>query len=121
MNQTALPASVDAVKQSLEKLQARLAKTDSLQPLMAQTLQQLNTLGDDLARADEQSRLLTLYRVSQALGSSLLLDDSLTQVMDAVVQLTGALVTIDAIGCQTKTHCHSDNSKPRCRMPHLLI
>ncbi len=102
MNQTALPASVDTVRQTLEKLQARLAKTDSLQPLLTQTLQQLHTLGDDLARADEQSRLLTLYRVSQALGSSLLLDDSLTQVMDAVVQLTGAergcIMLIDEVG-----------------------
>ncbi|MGD0575413.1 MAG: ATP-binding protein [Anaerolineales bacterium] len=102
MNQSALPASVDTVRQSLEKLQARLSKTDTLQPLLQQTLSQLQTLGDDLARADEQSRLLTLYRVSQALGSSLHLDDALAQVMDSVIELTGAergfVMLIDQVG-----------------------
>jgi signal transduction histidine kinase len=102
MNPSALPASVDTVRQSLEKLQTRLAKADALQPLLQQTLTQLQTLGDDLARADEQSRLLTLYRVSQALGSSLHLDDALAQVMDSVIELTGAergfVMLIDQVG-----------------------
>jgi signal transduction histidine kinase len=38
----------------------------------------------------EQERLGALYRVSRSLGHSLNMDDVLTQVMDAVIQLTGA-------------------------------
>ncbi|MBT3391281.1 MAG: GAF domain-containing protein [Chloroflexi bacterium] len=38
----------------------------------------------------DQGRLAALYRVSQSLGVSLNLDEVLTQVMDAVIQLTGA-------------------------------
>ncbi len=39
---------------------------------------------------DEDSRLFALYRVSSALGSSLDLDEVLNQVMDSVINLTGA-------------------------------
>jgi signal transduction histidine kinase len=38
----------------------------------------------------EQERLGALYRVSSSLGNSLNLSDVLTQVMDSVIQLTGA-------------------------------
>lgn len=38
----------------------------------------------------EQARLAALYRVSSVLGSSLQLTEVLNQVMDAVIQLTGA-------------------------------
>lgn len=38
----------------------------------------------------EQERLGALYRVSKSLGNSLNLNDVLTQVMDSVIQLTGA-------------------------------
>lgn len=43
-------------------------------------------------RSGEQaeSRLATLYKVSAQLGNSLNLDDVLNQVMDAIIQLTGA-------------------------------
>ncbi|MCJ7700280.1 MAG: ATP-binding protein [Anaerolineales bacterium] len=40
--------------------------------------------------ATGQDRLAALYRVSNSLGLSLNLDDVLTHVMDAVIQLTGA-------------------------------
>ncbi len=40
--------------------------------------------------ADDQARLAALYRVSRVLGTSLDLDEVLTQVMDAVIGLTGA-------------------------------
>ena len=39
---------------------------------------------------DERARLIALYEVSRTLGSSLQLDAVLSQVMDAVIQLTGA-------------------------------
>ena len=40
--------------------------------------------------SDEQSRLATLYQISRTLGSSLDLTEALNQVMDAVIELTGA-------------------------------
>jgi len=40
--------------------------------------------------SDDQVRLAALYRVSRVLGTSLDLDEVLTQVMDAVIGLTGA-------------------------------
>jgi len=39
---------------------------------------------------DDQARLAALYRVSRILGTSLDLDEVLSQVMDAVIGLTGA-------------------------------
>ena len=41
-------------------------------------------------RRAASARLLALYEVSRAIGSSLLLDDVLQQVMDSVIQLAGA-------------------------------
>jgi signal transduction histidine kinase len=49
----------------------------------------LNRAAAPLAQED-QPRLVALYEVSRALGSSLQVDDVLNQVMDAVIQLTGA-------------------------------
>jgi GAF domain-containing protein len=39
---------------------------------------------------DDQARLAALYRVSRVLGTSLDLDEVLAQVLDAVIELTGA-------------------------------
>ena len=51
---------------------------------------ELDELADSLQANPEESRLAALYRVSNILGHSLDLDDVLTQVMDAVIGLTGA-------------------------------
>jgi len=51
---------------------------------------QLDELADSLQASPEESRLAALYRVSNILGRSLDLDEVLTQVMDAVIGLTGA-------------------------------
>lgn len=49
------------------------------------------TKASELLQKDvEQERLGALYSVSRSLGHSLNMDDVLTQVMDAVLQLTGA-------------------------------
>lgn len=60
----------------------------------------INQLDEDLKASQDQTHLATLYRVSQALGASLDLDEVLTQVMDAVIGLTkaerGFLVLVDA-------------------------
>ncbi len=50
----------------------------------------LELLAAELGPSDEQARLAALYEVSRALGSSLNLNEVLNQVMDAVIQLTGA-------------------------------
>lgn len=50
----------------------------------------LKKLKQSLTKGSEQGRLAALYQVSQSLGVSLNLDEVLTQVMDAVIQLTGA-------------------------------
>jgi signal transduction histidine kinase len=53
-----------------------------------------------LEQTKEQSRLAALYRVSQTMGTSLQLEEVLNQVMDAVIELTGAergfLMLLDA-------------------------
>jgi signal transduction histidine kinase len=85
-----MPASLEGLHVALRALQKRLAPDDSLQPLIEQTLAKLDSFHQEASRADEHSRLAAIYQVSQALGSSLVLDDALTQVMDAVIQLTGA-------------------------------
>jgi signal transduction histidine kinase len=84
------PASLEGLRAALRAMQKRLEPGDGLQGLIQQTLTYLDSYNQESNRADEHSRLAAIYQVSQALGSSLILDDALTQVMDAVIQLTGA-------------------------------
>jgi signal transduction histidine kinase len=62
----------------------------------------LSELDQDIRTGQDQARLAALYRVSQALGTSLNLDEVLAQVMDAVIGLTNAergfLVLIETDG-----------------------
>jgi len=53
-------------------------------------LKQLQQFQKSLKQDAGAGRLAALYQVSQSLGVSLNLDEVLTQVMDAVIQLTGA-------------------------------
>jgi signal transduction histidine kinase len=85
-----MPASLEGLRVALRAMQKRLDPGESLQVLIQQTLAYLDSFNHEVTRADEHSRLAAVYQVSQALGSSLVLDDALTQVMDAVIQLTGA-------------------------------
>jgi signal transduction histidine kinase len=50
----------------------------------------LTQVEESLQQDTEQERLAALYRVSKSLGNTLNLNDVLTQVMDSVIQLTGA-------------------------------
>ena len=50
----------------------------------------LKDLSDEKAAGPEQPRLAALYEISAALGSTLDLDRVLNQVMDAIIELTGA-------------------------------
>jgi signal transduction histidine kinase len=85
-----MPASLEGLKVALQTLQQRLSPGDKLLPAVEQSLSQLQSFANEVSRADEHSRLAAVYKVSHALGASLVLNDALTQVMDAVVQLTGA-------------------------------
>jgi signal transduction histidine kinase len=60
-----------------------MERLDDLSRLM-ETVTQMH------ATSDEQSRLAALYDVSRLIGSSLDLEEVLNQVMDAIIQLTGA-------------------------------
>ncbi len=85
-----MPASLEGLRVALRAMQKRLDPGDGLQGLIQQTLGYLDSFTQEISRADEHSRLAAIFQVSQALGSSLVLDDALTQVMDAVIRLTGA-------------------------------
>jgi signal transduction histidine kinase len=85
-----IPASLEGLRATLRALEKRLAPEDSLQPLIQQTLARMDTFTQEATRADEHSRLAAIYQVSHALGSTLVLDDALKEVMDAVIRLTGA-------------------------------
>lgn len=71
-----------------------LAKLDTLpegtRNSLGQAVQKLDDVSMVLVSSTEQLRLAAIYRVSQALSSSLDLDQVLNQVMDAVISLTGA-------------------------------
>ncbi len=64
--------------------------------------QLLSAISDDYAADDQRRRLAALYEVSRALGSSLQINEVLTQVMDAIIELTGAergfLMLLDDLG-----------------------
>lgn len=84
------------VNDSLSTLRAAL-EIMRRQNLPAQTqtavknaLQALHQHTESLTEREEQKRLAALYRVSQTLGSTLRQDEVLQQVMDAVIDLTGA-------------------------------
>jgi signal transduction histidine kinase len=76
--------------------------SDVLEQLSKQTLpvqtrgilqnarQRLAQLSQSLSENTEENRLAALYRVSQSLGLTLNLDEVLNQVMDAIIELTGA-------------------------------
>jgi signal transduction histidine kinase len=82
-----------------EKIEAVLEAIHNLaaQPLPVQTRSALSEAGqsllalkDELLARQEQNRLVALYRVSQTLNGSLDVDEVLRQVMEAVINLTGA-------------------------------
>lgn len=82
-----------------EKIEAVLEAIHNLaaQPLPVQTRSALSEAGqsllalkEELLASQEQNRLVALYRVSQILSGSLDVDEVLQQVMEAVINLTGA-------------------------------
>jgi signal transduction histidine kinase len=79
---------VEAIRRALKRLQG--APDPQWAGIAQQALVDLEDLAAQLEKGSEHARLLALYEVSRAIGSSLLLDEVLQQVMDSVIQLTGA-------------------------------
>jgi signal transduction histidine kinase len=90
----ALHAALANARQTIDLLKSQLragmidkdywmARLDSLGGL-------LENLTQERASADQQRQLAALYEVSKLLGSSLDLQQVLSQTMDAIIQLTGA-------------------------------
>ena len=82
---------LETAKNNLMKLKSQRLPTRA-QTTIDQVLVYLETVLaiPDKPPQQDQNRLAALYQVSQALGASLKLDDVLEQVMDSVINLTGA-------------------------------
>lgn len=81
--------NLNRLKNALRVLEAHALPKEAHRTL-GEALQALDQLGTEIIFSQEQARLPALYRVSQILGTSLNIDEVLNQVMDAVIQLTGA-------------------------------
>ena len=79
---------LEAIRRALKRLQG--APDPEWAGLARQALVELEDLAAQLEKGSEHARLLALYEVSRAIGSSLQLDEVLQQVMDSVIQLTAA-------------------------------
>jgi signal transduction histidine kinase len=83
-----LDENLKELRQTIQTL-----KNQSEGPLLAvarEAQARLELLASEISVGKEESRLATLYQVSHTFGSSLDVDEALNQVMDAVIQLTGA-------------------------------
>jgi signal transduction histidine kinase len=84
-----LEEKLSRIKGSMHQLGDQPMTVESRAALQT-ILKDLDGLAQDVQVSHEQSRLVALHGVSQALGSSLDLDEVLNQVMDAVIGLTHA-------------------------------
>ncbi len=82
-------SALDELQKSLSLLEKQTLPMPT-RAALSTAKRHLQQLRNTLQRDPEANRLAALYRVSQSLGVSLDLDEVLTQVMDAVIQLTGA-------------------------------
>lgn len=89
MNDSAAHSHLNGLRQALDELRL-LNLPGAAAPLLKQARQHLEALHMPAQPADQAERLAALYRVSRTLGVSLDVDEVLTQVMDAVIELTGA-------------------------------
>ncbi len=89
MNKTSPQKTLDALRSAILRLQLQRLPAETRPPLQ-DALQYLDKLAEFAAAGAEQSRLEVLYRVSRVLGASLDLNEVLTHVMDAVIELTHA-------------------------------
>jgi signal transduction histidine kinase len=98
MTKTTPQKHLDALRSALLRLQLQQHSPETRLPLQ-DAMQHLDKLAEFVTIGTEQSRLEVLYRVSRVLGASLDLNEVLTRVMDAVIELTqaerGFLMLID--------------------------
>jgi signal transduction histidine kinase len=98
MTKTTPQKHLDALRSALLRLQLQQHSPETRLPLQ-DAMQHLDKLAEFVTVDTEQSRLEVLYRVSRVLGASLDLNEVLTRVMDAVIELTqaerGFLMLID--------------------------
>ena len=80
---------LDAIKAVLKNLRPQQMPGEDQKDLQTAQLY-LNEIASDIHASQDHVRLAALYRVSQMLGTSLDLEQALTQVMDAAIGLTGA-------------------------------
>ncbi len=80
---------IESIRQTLESLRNSLLTREAEMQILA-AAEALESLQQRLNATEEHSQLAALYRVSQVLGTSLEIDEVLNQVMDAVIELTGA-------------------------------
>src|SRR5687767_6417213 len=89
-----LTLALGNARQSVDLLRAQLRAGMVDKDYWAARLDDLATtisiLSDEYSESDQDHRLAALYGVSKVLGSSLQLDEVLNQVMDAIIDLTGA-------------------------------
>ncbi len=87
-------ARLAAVRQNIALLKSQLRAGVIEREYWDARLDDLSRFLEDVSQlhqaGDQQRRLAALYEVSKALGSSLDLNEVLNQVMDAIIQLTGA-------------------------------
>ncbi len=81
--------TLNELDSALDQLEKQPLPTEA-HAVITNLRKQLQRLIKSLEQDEEAERLAALYQVSQSLGVSLNLDEVLTQVMDAVIQLTGA-------------------------------
>jgi len=90
----ALHAALANARQTLDLLKAQLQAGMIDRDYVAARLDALGALLENIsqerATSDQQRQLAALYEVSKLLGSSLDLQEVLSQTMDAIIQLTGA-------------------------------
>ena len=86
------PAHLETLNELSEALAQLSKQTLPVQTrgIIQKARQDLAKLSRSLGKEGEKGRLAALYRVSQSLGTTLNLDEVLTQVMDAIIELTGA-------------------------------
>lgn len=92
--QQQVTARLASARQLVALLQSQLKAGDVERDYWTARLEELSTLLEELAEeraaSDQHRRMAALYEVSKALGLSLDLTTVLNQVMDAIIQLTGA-------------------------------
>jgi signal transduction histidine kinase len=90
---------LESLRTTLERLRSQ-PLPEEVQEVSELALESLDEFSHTLQASREQSRLAALYQVSQSMGTSLDLEEVLNQVMDAVIELTGAergfLMLLDA-------------------------